>query len=32
MSKADVAQRILEEALRLRGILRSKPASHHAGD
>ncbi len=32
MSKADVAQRILDEALRLRGVLRSKPASHRAGD
>ncbi len=32
MSKAEVAQRILDEALRLRGVLRSKPASHSAGD
>jgi len=32
MSKAEVAQRILDEVLRLRGILRSKPASQRAGD
>ncbi len=32
MSKADVAQRILDEAVRLRSVLRSKPASHRAGD
>jgi len=32
MSKAEVAQRILDEALRLRGVLRSKPATHRAGD
>jgi phosphopantothenoylcysteine decarboxylase/phosphopantothenate--cysteine ligase len=32
MSKSEVAQRILEEALRLRNVLRSKPASHRAGD
>ncbi|HKI12410.1 MAG TPA: bifunctional phosphopantothenoylcysteine decarboxylase/phosphopantothenate--cysteine ligase CoaBC [Candidatus Acidoferrum sp.] len=32
MSKADVAGRILDEALRLRGVLRSKPATHRAGD
>ena len=32
MSKAEVAQRILDEALRLRAVLRSKPASHRAGD
>ena len=31
MSKAEVAQRILDEALRLRGVLRSKPASHRRG-
>lgn len=31
MSKADVAGRILDEALRLRGVLRSKPATHRAG-
>ena len=31
MSKADVAERILNEALRLRGVLRSKPATHRAG-
>ncbi len=31
MSKADVAERILDEALRLRGVLRSKPATHRAG-
>lgn len=31
-SKAEVAQRILDEVLRLRGVLRSKPASHRAGD
>jgi phosphopantothenoylcysteine decarboxylase/phosphopantothenate--cysteine ligase len=32
LTKAEVAQRILDEALRLRGVLRSKPASHRAGD
>ncbi|MGB7847776.1 MAG: bifunctional phosphopantothenoylcysteine decarboxylase/phosphopantothenate--cysteine ligase CoaBC [Candidatus Acidiferrum sp.] len=32
MSKAEVAERILDEALRLRGVLRSKPASQRAGD
>jgi phosphopantothenoylcysteine decarboxylase/phosphopantothenate--cysteine ligase len=32
MSKAEVAQRILDEVLRVRGVLRSKPASHRAGD
>jgi phosphopantothenoylcysteine decarboxylase / phosphopantothenate---cysteine ligase len=32
MSKTEVAQRILDEALRLRGVLRSKPATHRAGD
>ena len=32
MSKVDVAQRILDEALRLRGVLRRNPASHRAGD
>jgi phosphopantothenoylcysteine decarboxylase/phosphopantothenate--cysteine ligase len=32
MSKAEVAQRILDETLRLRGALRSKPATHRAGD
>ena len=32
MSKAEVAERILDQALRLRGVLRSKPASHRAGD
>jgi len=32
MRKAEVAQRILDEALRLRGVLRSKPAAHRAGD
>jgi phosphopantothenoylcysteine decarboxylase / phosphopantothenate---cysteine ligase len=32
MTKAEVAQRILDEVLRLRGALRSKPASHQAGD
>jgi len=32
LSKAEVAQRILDEALRLRGVLKSKPASHRAGD
>jgi phosphopantothenoylcysteine decarboxylase / phosphopantothenate---cysteine ligase len=32
MTKADVAQRVLDEVLRLRGALRSKPASHRAGD
>lgn len=31
MSKADVAERILDEALRLRGVLRSKPATLRAG-
>jgi phosphopantothenoylcysteine decarboxylase/phosphopantothenate--cysteine ligase len=32
LTKAEVAQRILDEALRLRTILRSKPASQRAGD
>jgi len=32
LSKAEVAQRILDEVLRVRGLLRSKPASHSAGD
>jgi phosphopantothenoylcysteine decarboxylase/phosphopantothenate--cysteine ligase len=32
LSKAEVAQRILDEVLRLRGLLKSKPASHRAGD
>jgi phosphopantothenoylcysteine decarboxylase / phosphopantothenate---cysteine ligase len=32
MSKAEVAQKILEEALRLRGVLRSKPAALRSGD
>jgi phosphopantothenoylcysteine decarboxylase/phosphopantothenate--cysteine ligase len=31
MSKAEVADRVLDEALRLRGVLRGKPASHRAG-
>jgi hypothetical protein len=31
MAKVEVAQRILDEVLRLRGALRSKPASHRAG-
>jgi phosphopantothenoylcysteine decarboxylase / phosphopantothenate---cysteine ligase len=32
LSKADVAQRILDEALRLRSVSKSKPASQRAGD
>ncbi len=32
LTKAEVAQRILDEVLRLRGVLRSKPAAHRAGD
>jgi len=32
LSKAEVAQRILDEALRLRSALKGKPASHRAGD
>ena len=32
MTKTEVAQRILDEVLRLRGALRSRPASHRAGD
>jgi phosphopantothenoylcysteine decarboxylase/phosphopantothenate--cysteine ligase len=32
MSKTEVAQRILDEALRLRSVLCNKPASHRAGD
>ena len=32
ISKAEVAERILDEAVRLRGVLRSKPATHRAGD
>jgi phosphopantothenoylcysteine decarboxylase/phosphopantothenate--cysteine ligase len=32
MCKSEVAHRILDEALRLRAVLRSKPASQRAGD
>jgi phosphopantothenoylcysteine decarboxylase / phosphopantothenate---cysteine ligase len=32
MTKVEVAQRVLDEVLRLRGALRSKPATHRAGD
>ncbi|MGB2666793.1 MAG: bifunctional phosphopantothenoylcysteine decarboxylase/phosphopantothenate--cysteine ligase CoaBC [Candidatus Acidiferrum sp.] len=32
LSKPEVAQCILDEVLRLRGALKSKPASHRAGD
>jgi phosphopantothenoylcysteine decarboxylase / phosphopantothenate---cysteine ligase len=32
LTKIEVARRILDEALRVRGVLRSKPASHRAGD
>ncbi|HYA63181.1 MAG TPA: bifunctional phosphopantothenoylcysteine decarboxylase/phosphopantothenate--cysteine ligase CoaBC [Candidatus Sulfotelmatobacter sp.] len=32
LSKAEVSHRILDEALRLRGVLRSRPASQRAGD
>jgi phosphopantothenoylcysteine decarboxylase/phosphopantothenate--cysteine ligase len=32
LSKTEVAHRILDEALRLRGFLRSKPAAQRAGD
>ena len=32
LTKAEVAQRILDEVLQLRGVLRSKPASHRGGD
>ena len=32
MSKAEVSQRILDEILRLRGVLRSRPAEQPAGD
>jgi len=32
LSKAEVAQRILDEVLRLRNVLKSKPASQRAGD
>lgn len=32
MSKSEVAEHILDEALRLRVTLRSKPAAHRAGD
>jgi phosphopantothenoylcysteine decarboxylase / phosphopantothenate---cysteine ligase len=32
LSKAEVAQRIMDEVLRLRSALKSKPASHRAGD
>ena len=32
LSKTEVAQRILDEALRLRGVLRAQHASHRAGD
>jgi phosphopantothenoylcysteine decarboxylase / phosphopantothenate---cysteine ligase len=31
LSKAEVAEHILDEALRLRSVLKSKPASHKAG-
>ncbi len=31
LSKGEVAERILDEAVRLRGVLRSKPATHRAG-
>ena len=32
LTKAEVAERILEEVLRLRGVLRSRPASKRGGD
>jgi phosphopantothenoylcysteine decarboxylase / phosphopantothenate---cysteine ligase len=32
LSKDEVGQRILDEALRLRSVLKSKPVSHRAGD
>jgi phosphopantothenoylcysteine decarboxylase / phosphopantothenate---cysteine ligase len=32
LPKAEVAQRILDEVVRVRGVLRSRPASHRAGD
>ena len=32
LSKTEIAHRILDEALRLRAILRSKPAVQRAGD
>ncbi|HXC47861.1 MAG TPA: bifunctional phosphopantothenoylcysteine decarboxylase/phosphopantothenate--cysteine ligase CoaBC [Candidatus Sulfotelmatobacter sp.] len=32
MTKSEVAQRVLDEVLRLRTALRSKPATHRAGD
>jgi len=32
MSKSEVAEHVLDEALRLRGVMRSKPAAHRAGD
>ncbi len=32
LTKSEVAERVLDEALRLRGVLRSKPATHRAGD
>ena len=32
LAKAEVAQRILDEVVRVRGVLRSRPASHRAGD
>ena len=32
LTKGEVAHRILDEVLRLRGVLRSKPASHRGGD
>lgn len=32
LTKAEVAERILDEVLRLRAALRNKPASQHAGD
>jgi phosphopantothenoylcysteine decarboxylase/phosphopantothenate--cysteine ligase len=32
LSKAEVAQRILDEVLRLRGVLRAQHATHRTGD
>ncbi len=32
LTKSEVAERVLDETLRLRGVLRSKPATHRAGD
>ena len=32
MTKSEAAQRILDEVVRLRGVLRAKPVAHGSGD